>query len=73
MAALAGMPTRIVAGIHWGFALFHAALAFVFLALPPDLKPYIVLPALAVQLLWVGVVLWWMRRAGLGFRQNRNG
>lgn len=71
MAALAGMPVRLVAGIHWGFALFHGALGFVFLALPPEGKPYIVLPALAVQLLWAGIVLWWMRRAGLGFRAAR--
>jgi len=73
MAARAGMPARQVARVHWGFALFHAALGFVFLALPPWQKPYIVLPALLVQLVWVGVVLRRMRRAGLGFRAAPGG
>ncbi len=66
-----GLAPRRVAAIHWGFALFHAGLAFVFLTLPPDQKPYIVLPPLAAQLLWVGFVLWRMRRAGVRFRAPR--
>ena len=68
MAARAGVPGRAVMAAHWGFALFHAALALVFLALPAEAKPFIVLPALFVQLGWTGFVLRRMRQAGIGFR-----
>ena len=68
MAQRAGMGTRAVAATHWGFAVFHAALALVFLRLPPNWKPLIVLPALAVQLLWLAVVVLRVRRAGLSWR-----
>ncbi|WP_431271451.1 glycosyltransferase family 4 protein [Dankookia sp. P2] len=68
MAQRAGMGTRAVAATHWGFAAFHAALALVFLRLPPNWKPLIVLPALAVQLAWLAVVAQRVRRAGLSWR-----
>jgi UDP-GlcNAc:undecaprenyl-phosphate GlcNAc-1-phosphate transferase len=68
MAQRAGMGTRAVAATHWGFAAFHAALALVFLRLPANWKPLIVLPALAVQLLWLAVVVLRVRRAGLSWR-----
>ena len=68
MAQRAGMGTRAVAATHWGFAAFHAALALVFLRLPPNWKPLIVLPALAVQLVWLAVVALRVRRAGLSWR-----
>jgi UDP-GlcNAc:undecaprenyl-phosphate GlcNAc-1-phosphate transferase len=68
MAQRAGMGTRTVAATHWGFAGFHAGLALVFLRLPPNWKPLIVLPALAVQLLWLAVVALRVRRAGLSWR-----
>ncbi|TCH96118.1 undecaprenyl/decaprenyl-phosphate alpha-N-acetylglucosaminyl 1-phosphate transferase [Roseococcus sp. SYP-B2431] len=64
MAQRTGVPVRAVAGAHWGFALFHAALAFVFLGLDPADKPLVVLPALAVQLVWAGYVIRRMRRLG---------
>lgn len=67
MAVRAGVPVRAVMLAHWGFALFHALLALVFLALPPPWKPWILLPPLAVQLAWTGFVLARMRRAGLRF------
>jgi UDP-GlcNAc:undecaprenyl-phosphate GlcNAc-1-phosphate transferase len=67
MASRAGMPVRVVSGAHAGFALFHAGLAFLFLTLTPEQKPWIVLPALLVQLLWLSVVLRAMRRAGVRF------
>ncbi|WP_027283772.1 glycosyltransferase family 4 protein [Rubritepida flocculans] len=70
MAQRAGMPVRVVSGAHAGFALFHAGLAFLFLGLGPEQKPLVVLPALAVQLLWLGLVLGAMRRAGIGFRDR---
>jgi UDP-GlcNAc:undecaprenyl-phosphate/decaprenyl-phosphate GlcNAc-1-phosphate transferase len=68
MAQRAGMGTRAVAATHWAFAAFHAGLALVFLRLPPNWKPLIVLPALAVQLLWLAVVALRVRHAGLSWR-----
>jgi UDP-GlcNAc:undecaprenyl-phosphate GlcNAc-1-phosphate transferase len=68
MAQRAGMGTRAVAATHWGFTAFHAGLALVFLRLPANWKPLIVLPALAVQLVWLGVVALRVRRAGLSWR-----
>jgi UDP-GlcNAc:undecaprenyl-phosphate GlcNAc-1-phosphate transferase len=67
MAGRAGLPVRLVSGAHAGFALFHAGLAFLFLTLAPEQKPWIVLPALAVQMLWLALVLGAMKRAGLRF------
>lgn len=64
MAQRMGVPVRAVAGVHWAFALFHAALAFTFLALPPPEKPLVVLPALTVQLAWAWFVIRRMRRTG---------
>jgi UDP-GlcNAc:undecaprenyl-phosphate GlcNAc-1-phosphate transferase len=69
MAQRSGVPVRVVAGVHWGFAVFHAALAAWFLQLAPEQKPLVGLPALAVQLGWMAYVLHRMRRAGLAWRQ----
>lgn len=68
MASRAGMGVRAVAAAHWGFALFHAGLAVLFLHLSPAWKPLVIVPALAVQLAWLGLVVWRVRRAGLGWR-----
>ena len=68
IAQRAGLAVRVVAALHWGFAAFHAALALVFLALPSFAKPLIILPALAVQLAWLGYVIRRMRVAGIGWR-----
>jgi UDP-GlcNAc:undecaprenyl-phosphate GlcNAc-1-phosphate transferase len=68
LAQRSGMGTRAVAAVHWGFALFHAVLALLFLDLASPLKPLVVLPALAVQLGWLGIVAWRMRKARLGWR-----
>jgi len=67
MAQRAGVATRAVAAVHWGFALFHAALAAWFLNVSAEMKPLVGLPALAVQLAWAGYVIHRMRRAGLGW------
>ena len=64
----AATSTRAVAAAHWGFAIFHAGLALAFLQLAPNWKPLVVLPALAVQLLWLAVVVVRVRRAGLSWR-----
>lgn len=68
LAQRAGVPVRVVAAAHWGFAVFHAMLAATFLALPAGLKPLVVLPALAVQLGWLAYVMRRMRAAGIGWR-----
>jgi UDP-GlcNAc:undecaprenyl-phosphate GlcNAc-1-phosphate transferase len=67
MAQRAGVPVRVVAGAHWGFAAAQAGLAAVFLRLAPGTKPLVVLPALALQLAWLGFVWWRVRRAGLSW------
>jgi hypothetical protein len=68
IAQRAGVAVRVVAALHWGFAAFHAALALVFLTLPSAAKPFIILPALAVQLAWLGFVMRRMRVARIGWR-----
>lgn len=68
MAQRAGVPVRVVAGLHWGFTLFHAGLAVWFLNVPAEVKPLVGAPALAVQLIWAGYVLHRMKRAGLRWR-----
>ena len=65
MAQRAGVPVRVVAGLHWGFAALHAALAVWFLNVSAEMKPWVGAPALAVQLAWAGYVMLRMRRAGL--------
>ncbi|HWL81047.1 MAG TPA: MraY family glycosyltransferase [Roseomonas sp.] len=67
MAQRSGVPTGAVAAVHWGFATFHAALALLFLRLAPDVKPLIILPPLAVQLLWLAYVAARVRRRGLSW------
>jgi UDP-GlcNAc:undecaprenyl-phosphate GlcNAc-1-phosphate transferase len=68
LAQRSGVGVRRVAALHWGFAGFHAALALAFLGLAPGLKPLVVLPALAGQLLWLAYVVRRMRAAGIGWR-----
>lgn len=68
LAQRSGVPVRVVAALHWGFTLLHAGLALLFLAMSPGMKPLVVVPALAVQLLWLAYVVRRMRRAGLGWR-----
>lgn len=68
MAQRSGLPVRAVAAVHWGFALFHLALAQIFLRLPADEKPLIILPPLLAQLLWLAYVARRVRRAGLSWK-----
>lgn len=73
MAQRAGMPVRAVAATHWGFAAFHAGLAWLFLQLGPLGKPLVVLPAVAVQVGWLVYVLRRMKAAGLDWDRPRQG
>lgn len=68
LAQRSGVPVRRVAAVHWGFAAFHGVLALLFLDLEGRFKPLVVVPALAVQLLWLGYVVRRMRGAGIGWR-----
>ena len=68
LAQRSGVPVRAVAAVHWGFAVFHAGLALVFLQLSPGLKPLVVVPAVAGQVVWLGYVLGRMKAAGVGWR-----
>jgi len=68
MAQRSGMPVPRVAAVHWGFVIFHAALAVLFLQLSSLLKPLVLLPALGLQLLWLGYVVRRVRAAGLSWR-----
>ncbi len=68
MAHRSGLKASRVAAAHWGFAAFQAALALVFPHLAAWAKPLVVVPALAVQLAWLGYVALRARRAGLSWR-----
>jgi UDP-GlcNAc:undecaprenyl-phosphate GlcNAc-1-phosphate transferase len=68
LAQRSGVGVRAVAAVHWGFAAFHAALAWAFLVAPVGSKQFVVVPALAVQLAWLAFVVSRMRRAGIGWR-----
>jgi UDP-GlcNAc:undecaprenyl-phosphate GlcNAc-1-phosphate transferase len=68
LAQRSGVPVRTVASVHWGFAVFHAGLALLFFDMTPSTKPFIVVPAIAVQLAWLAYVMRRMKRAGIGWR-----
>lgn len=68
LAQRSGLGVRSVALVHAGFALFHALLAALFLALPAGQKPLVVVPALGVQILWLAFVTHRVRRAGLSWQ-----
>ncbi|SHJ07840.1 UDP-GlcNAc:undecaprenyl-phosphate GlcNAc-1-phosphate transferase [Roseomonas rosea] len=68
MAQRSGLSVHRVAAIHGAFVLFQAALALAFPHLAPAVKPLIVLPPLAIQLLWLAYVARRVRRAGLSWR-----
>jgi UDP-GlcNAc:undecaprenyl-phosphate GlcNAc-1-phosphate transferase len=68
LAQRSGMGVRRVAAVYWGFALWHALLVALFLGLPSPFKGTVLLPAVAVQLGWLGYVIHRMKRAGIGWR-----
>ena len=70
MAQRSGVSVRRVAAVHWGFVCFHGALAALFLRLSPEAKPLVVLPAILLQLAWLGYVARRVRAAGLSWRSG---
>ncbi|MBR0656374.1 glycosyltransferase family 4 protein [Plastoroseomonas arctica] len=70
MAQRSGVSVRRVALVHWVFVCFHGALVALFLRLSPEAKPLVVLPAILVQLAWLGYVARRVRAAGLSWRSG---
>lgn len=70
MAQRSGISVRQVALVHWGFVAFHGALIALFLRLLPEAKPLVVLPAIIVQLAWLGYVARRVRAAGVSWRSG---
>ncbi len=66
VAHRAGMAASTVAVVHWSFAAFGGVVCLVFMAASVQLKTVLPAAALAPQVIWVGVVWWWARRARLG-------
>jgi len=62
----AGMDARLVALIHWAFAVIGGFTAILFLTLPAGDKLPVALIPLALQCAWTGYVLRRARAAGLG-------
>jgi UDP-GlcNAc:undecaprenyl-phosphate GlcNAc-1-phosphate transferase len=69
MAQRSGLGVRQVAAVHWGFVLANGLLAWVFLGLEAAIKPFVLLPALGLQVIWLVYVRALMRRAGLSWRE----
>jgi UDP-GlcNAc:undecaprenyl-phosphate GlcNAc-1-phosphate transferase len=69
MAQRSGMGVRQIAAVHWGFVLAHGVLALAFMALAPAIKPLVLAPALALQVIWLTYVRARMRRAGLSWSE----
>ena len=69
MAQRSGMGVRQVAAVHWGLVLAHGVLALAFMALPPAIKPLVLVPALGLQVIWLAYVRARMRRAGISWRE----
>lgn len=65
VAARSGMPAWAVTLVHWGFAAWGGASCLLFLAAPPDLKPWVLLLPFPVQAAWRTYVVRRARRVGL--------
>jgi UDP-GlcNAc:undecaprenyl-phosphate GlcNAc-1-phosphate transferase len=62
----AGLDARIVALLHWAFAIIGGATAIAFLDVPPFWKLPVMLVPIAIQLAWTAYVMHRTARAGLG-------
>lgn len=66
VAQRSGVPAVAVTLIHWGFAVFGGLCCFAFLRVLGGWKPVVLLLTLLPQLVWLGFVVWYARRQGLG-------
>ncbi|OYV35888.1 MAG: UDP-phosphate N-acetylglucosaminyl-1-phosphate transferase, partial [Rhodospirillales bacterium 20-64-7] len=53
----AGMDARLVAALHWGFAVLGGLTAIAFLRLSPAWRPPVVLVPVAGQIFWTVYVV----------------
>lgn len=66
VAQRSGVPDVVIALIYWGFAVIGGVAAFVFLAVPSEVKPFVPLPLLVAQLIWLSFVVHRARLVRLG-------
>ncbi|HTI84343.1 MAG TPA: MraY family glycosyltransferase [Acetobacteraceae bacterium] len=66
VAQRSGVPDFAIALIYWGFAVLGGISAFVFLAVPSEVKPFVPLLLLVPQLIWLSFVVHRARLARLG-------
>jgi len=65
VAQRAGIDARIVAAVHWGFAVYGGLCCVIFMAAPGAIKPLLLLLPLGPQFVWLIAVAVLARRAGL--------
>lgn len=66
IAHRAGVDSRLVAAVHWGFAALGGLIATAFVAAPPMLKPALPLLLLLPQMLWMAYVILLARNEEIG-------
>jgi UDP-GlcNAc:undecaprenyl-phosphate GlcNAc-1-phosphate transferase len=66
VAQRSGVDPRAVACVHWGFATLGGLVCVAFVHAPSSLKPVLPLLLLLPQLVWLGLVVRFARRAGIG-------
>jgi UDP-GlcNAc:undecaprenyl-phosphate GlcNAc-1-phosphate transferase len=66
VAQRSGVPAVTVTLIHWGFAVFGGLCGLLFLNVSGDWKLVALGMAVPPQLVWLGFVIWYARRKGLG-------
>jgi UDP-GlcNAc:undecaprenyl-phosphate GlcNAc-1-phosphate transferase len=66
VAQRSGVPAVTVTLIHWSFAMFGGLCGVVFLRVSGDWKLIALLMTVPPQLVWLGFVVWYARRQGLG-------
>jgi UDP-GlcNAc:undecaprenyl-phosphate GlcNAc-1-phosphate transferase len=66
VAQRAGLDARIIAVIHWGFAVLGGLICFAFIDATPAFKPLLPLALLVPQLAWAGYVVARAHHAAIG-------
>src|SRR3984957_3714890 len=66
VAQRSGVPAVTVTLIHWGFAVFGGLCCVAFLRVSGNWKLVVLVMAVPPQLVWLGFVVWYARRKGLG-------
>jgi UDP-GlcNAc:undecaprenyl-phosphate GlcNAc-1-phosphate transferase len=66
VAQRAGVDGRVVAMLHWGFAVLGGLACLLFVNASTEAKPLVPLLLVIPQLIWLGTVWLLARRAGIG-------